>query len=265
MNDPAKKPTAAAPMPWDAARYHESFGFIHRLGGALLERLDPRPGERILDLGCGTGRMAAEIAKAGATVIGLDSDPRMIEQARALHPGIEFVCANAEGFRLDGPVDAILSNAALHWMTRPQRVIKAMARALRPGGRLVLEMGGHGNVATVVDALHAALREEGVAAAALPMPWYFPRLGEYAARLERGGFAVGEAALFDRPTPLDDLENGMADWLRMFAGPFLAALPAGRHDAVIAAVVERTRPLLLQDGRWVADYRRLRVFALRAG
>ena len=107
--------------------------------------------------------------------------------------------------------------------------------------------------------------DAGVPADALPMPWYFPRLGEYAARLERGGFAVGEAVLFDRPTPLDDLANGMADWLRMFAGPFLAALPAERHDAVIAEVVERTRPLLCRDGRWLVDYRRLRVLAVREG
>lgn len=248
---------------WDAGRYHQSFGFIHRLGANLIEQLDPKPGETILDLGCGTGRMAAEIAARGATVIGLDSDPAMIEQARAAHPGLDFRCASGERFRLQQPVDGILSNAALHWMTRPQRAINAMARALKPGGRLALEMGGHGNVATVVEAIYAALAEAGVAEAEWPRPWYFPRLGEYSARLERGGFEVIEAMLFDRPTPLDDLPDGMADWLRMFMRPFLVPVPPERHEAAIAAVVERTRPRLCVNGRWVVDYRRLRVLARR--
>lgn len=255
--------TAVQPPGWDAGRYRQSFGFIHRLGANLIEQLDPKPGETILDLGCGTGKMAAEIAARGATVIGLDSDPAMIEHAKADHPGVAFICASGEGFRLDRPVDGILSNAALHWMTRPQRVVNAMARALKPGGRLALEMGGHGNVATVVDAIYAALADAGVPAAEWPRPWYFPRVGEYCSRLERGGFEVAEAQLFDRPTPLDDLPDGMADWLRMFMRPFLAPLPPERHAAAIAAVVERTRPKLCVNGRWVADYRRLRVLARR--
>lgn len=248
---------------WDAANYGRAFGFIHRLGASLIEQLDPKPGETILDLGCGTGEMAAQIAARGADVIGLDGDPAMIEHARAAHPGIRFVCANGERFRLGAPVDGILSNAALHWMTRPQRVINAMARALRPGGRLALEMGGHGNVATVADAIYAALAEAGVPEAKWPRPWYFPRVGEYCVRLERAGFEVAEAMLFDRPTPLDDLQDGMADWLRMFMRPFLVPVPPERHGAVIASVVERTRPRLHVDGRWVVDYRRLRVLARR--
>jgi trans-aconitate methyltransferase len=248
---------------WDAGRYHQAFGFIHRLGANLIEQLDPKPGETILDLGCGTGKMSAEIAARGAKVIGLDSDRAMIKHAKLAHPGLQFVCASGERFRLKQPVDGILSNAALHWMTRPQRVINAMARALKPGGRLALEMGGHGNVAAVVEAIYAVLAEAGVAEPKWPRPWYFPRVGEYCTRLERGGFEVAEATLFDRPTPLDDLPDGMADWLRMFMRPFLAPLPPERHAGAIAAVVERTRPRLYMNGRWVVDYRRLRVLAQR--
>ena len=257
MSDASHKPG------WDAGHYHRAFDFIHRLGANLIEQLDPKPGETILDLGCGTGKMAAEIAARGAHVIGLDSDPTMIEHAKAAHPALEFICASGESFRLKQPVDGIISNAALHWMTRPQRVINAMARALKPGGRLALEMGGHGNVVTVVEAIYAVLAEAGVPEAKWPRPWYFPRIGEYCTRLERGGFEVAEAVLFDRPTPLDDLKDGMADWLRMFMRPFLVPLPLERHAEAIAAVVERTRPRLCPNGRWVVDYRRLRVLARR--
>lgn len=248
---------------WDAESYAKSFGFIARLGEDLLELLAAKPGERVLDLGCGTGRHVAALAARGVEAIGLDSDAAMIKSAKAANPGLAFIRASGESFRLDRPVDAILSNAALHWMTRPQRAINAMARALRPGGRLVLEMGGHGNVAVLVGAIHEALLDAGVERSALPMPWYFPRLGEYAARLEKGGFEVDQAFLFDRPTSLDDLKGGLTDWLAMFGRPFLTVLPPERHPAVIERVVERTKPILCHDGRWVADYRRLRVVAHR--
>lgn len=250
---------------WDADSYGRSFGFIAKLGEDLIELVAPKPGERILDLGCGTGRHVAALAARGVEAIGLDSDAAMVKAAKAANPGLKFIRASGEGFRLDHPVDAILSNAALHWMTRPQRAINAMARALRPGGRLVLEMGGHGNVAVLVEAIHAALMEAGVAREALPMPWYFPRLGEYTGRLEKGGFEVDQAILFDRPTPLDDLKGGLTEWLAMFGRPFLAALPPDRHAAVVERVVEITRPRLLREGRWIADYRRLRVVAHRPG
>lgn len=250
---------------WDAAGYEQSFGFIARYGASLIDLLAPQPGERILDLGCGTGRLTAELAERGAEAIGLDRDPAMIARARAAYPALDFVCANGESFRLDRPVDAILSNAALHWMTRPQRAITAMARALRPGGRLVLEMGGQGNVATVVEAVTEALVAAGVAPDAIPNPWYFPSIGLYCSRLERGGFDVAEAALFDRPTPLDDLDGGLAEWLAMFVGPFLSPLPEARRPAVIADAVARAAPKLKREGRWVVDYRRLRIVARRSG
>jgi len=248
---------------WDAGLYARSFGFIAKLGEDLLELVAPKPGERVLDLGCGTGRHVAALAARGVTAIGLDSDAAMIAAARAANPGLKFIRASGESFRLDQPVDAILSNAALHWMTRPQRAINAMARALKPGGRLVLEMGGHGNVGIIVGALHEALLEAGVARTALPMPWYFPRLGEYAGRLEKGGFEVDQAVLFDRPTPLDDLKGGLAEWLVMFGRMFLDAVPPDRQPALIERVVEKARPRIFHDGRWVADYRRLRIVAHR--
>ena len=99
---------------WDAGAYDESFRFVSDHGASLVELLDPQPGERILDLGCGTGRLAAEIAARGAAVVGLDRDSAMLEVARAQFPGIEFVQGDGEALAVAGPFDAVFSNAALH-------------------------------------------------------------------------------------------------------------------------------------------------------
>src|SRR4051794_30588267 len=209
---------------WDAEAYDRTVSIVTRLGASVLDLLAPAPGQRILDLGCGTGHLTAEIAAAGADVIGIDAAASMIERARTLYPQLRFEVAPGEGFTLDAPVDAVFSNAALHWMTQPAAVAACVARALVPGGRFVAEMGGHGNVAAVLAALRQALAEEGVLPAAQPQPWYFPSIPEYAALLEQAGFEVTLMHLFDRPTPLDDCPDGPADWVRMFGGAFLGPL-----------------------------------------
>jgi trans-aconitate methyltransferase len=218
---------------------------------------------RVLDLGCGTGHLTAQIAAAGADVLGLDAAPSMIERARALYPHLRFEVARAEDFTLDAPVDAVFSNAALHWMRPPEAVVARVARALVPGGRFVAEMGGQGNVATVIAALRQALAEEGVLPAAQPDPWYFPGIAEYATLLERVGFEPTLMHLFDRPTPLDDCPGGAADWVRLFGGAFLDAVPPERRDASAARVADLVRPALYREGHWIADYRRLRFVAVR--
>ncbi len=261
---------------WDARAYDESFRFVSDHAGDLVALLDPQPGERILDLGCGTGLLAASIAERGASVTGLDSDAAMIEAARAQfpasdHPGLEFVQGHGEALEecsLAGPFDAVFSNAALHWMTRPEAVLRGLRALLRPGGRLVAELGGRGNVAIVEGALRDALEAEGVPREQQPSPWYFPGLAEYAALLEQHGFEPRVMTLFDRPTTLEDGAAGMAGWLRMFGHPWLAELPPDLSAAVIARVEAAVRPRLWREdgdenGRWVVDYRRLRVVAVR--
>ena len=261
---------------WDARAYDERFRFVSDHAGDLVALLDPQPGERILDLGCGTGLLAAAIAERGASVTGLDSDAAMIEAARAQfraadHPALEFIEGDGEALEeagLAGPFDAVFSNAALHWMTRPEAVLRGLCALLRPGGRLVAELGGRGNVAIVENALRDALEAEGVPREQQPRPWYFPGLAEYAALLERHGFEPRVMTLFDRPTTLEDGVAGMAGWLRMFGHPWLAELPPDLAAPVIARVEAAVRPRLWREdgeegGRWVVDYRRLRVIAVR--
>jgi SAM-dependent methyltransferase len=248
---------------WDAKHYDDTFGFVSALGRGVVEQLGAHPGERIVDLGCGTGELAARIASTGALVEGLDADADMIEQARRSHPQLAFRVADGHRFEVDEPVDAVFSNAALHWMRRPDRVIGRVHAALRPGGRFVAEFGGQGNVATIRGAVISAADTVGIATDHLGDPWYFPSPAEHAGRLESGGFRVRSIELIDRPTPLP--ADGVAGWLRMFGGRILAGIPTSQRSEVIDLAVEGCRPTLLREGVWFADYVRLRFTAERVG
>jgi len=156
--------------------------------------------------------------------------------------------------------DAVFSNAALHWMRRPDAVIAGVRRALRPGGRFVAEMGGHGCVAAIVAALTVGLGRRGIDAAA-HNPWFFPTAGDYRERLEAHGFSVDSIVLFPRPTPLP---GDVVGWLETFAEGFTVALPAGDRPALLAEVRDTLRPTLADaDGNWTADYVRLRFASRR--
>ena len=226
------------------------------LGAPLLAKLAPRAGERILDLGCGDGALSLRIAETGASVVAVDAAPDMVAAARAR--GLDAHVVDGEALTFDGEFDAVFSNAALHWMRRPDAVIAGMARALKPGGRLILEFGGGDNVATVKAALIDGLNRRGLDGKSFD-PWYFPDDLEYRARLEAGGFTVDSIALIPRPTPLP---GPIDDWLYTFCESFLFALPEGDRAALMAEVVEAVRPSLCDAaGIWSVGYVRLRVAA----
>jgi trans-aconitate methyltransferase len=245
---------------WDARRYDDRHAFVWQQAAGLLELLAPRAGERILDLGCGTGHLTAQIAAAGADVVGLDLTPTMIEEAKCNYPQLGFIVGDARDFAFDKPFDAVLSNATLHWVKPPEKVITCLRRALKPGGRFVAEFGGRGNVRAIVDALSRGSVALGLGE--WPMPWYFPGISEYTGLLEAGGFETTFATLFDRPTPLQG-EDGMRQWVAMFAGGLLDAVPAERREQFLSLVETRLRATLYRDDGWFADYRRLRVVAVR--
>ncbi len=247
--------TPAAGQAWSAAAYARDAGFVPALGAGALALLDPRPGERVLDLGCGEGALTARIAAAGAEVAGLDPDPSMAAAAR--RRGLRVVERDAHEPFGEGEFDAVFSNAALHWMRDPPRVLSNAFAALRPGGRLVAEQGGWGNVAAIVTALGAA-RE----AAGLPpvRPWDFPSPALQRARLEAAGFEVLSLALLPRPTPLP---AGMGAWLSAFGGPFVAGLSPAAAAALRTEAERRLGALRDPVEGWMADYVRLRFAARR--
>ncbi|MDB5309038.1 MAG: Methyltransferase type 11 [Gemmataceae bacterium] len=248
---------------WDARLYDDRHGFVWQHGAALIGLLAPKRGDNVLDLGCGTGHLTARIAAAASTVLGIDSSPEMIAAARTAHPGLRFEVADARALAFTGEFDAVFSNAVLHWIGDADAVVRGVARALKRGGRFVAEFGGDGNVRAITTALRAGL--EAVGRKPVESPWYFPTIAEYAEVLGRGGLEVRVVVLFDRPTPLEGGENGLRDWVRMFGGHFLAQLPDERRDEYLAWVEDALRPVLFRDGGWVADYRRLRVVAVRPG
>ncbi|HET8727589.1 MAG TPA: class I SAM-dependent methyltransferase, partial [Alphaproteobacteria bacterium] len=184
---------------WEAERYARNARFVADLGQPAVELLAPRPGERILDLGCGDGALTAKLRDLGAQTVGADSSPDLIAAARAL--GLDARLVDGENLSFDAEFDAVFSNAALHWMRNADAVIAGVARALKPGGRFVGEFGGHGNVAAITVALLAVLARRGIDGAALS-PWYFPTAEAYREKLESHGFAVDEIRLIPRPTPL---------------------------------------------------------------
>jgi len=239
---------------WSTEGYRANAGFVPALGSSVFDLLNPQPGERILDLGCGEGSLTERLAAAGALVVGVDMSPDFVAAAKAR--GLDARIMDGEALTFDREFDAVFSNAAMHWMLAPDRVIDGVKRALRPGGRFVAEFGGHGCVAAVQVAVSAVLARHGVA---MRSPWYFPTDDAYRARLEAGGFAVTQIALIPRPTPLP---TGMAGWLATFAGPMLKQLPEGVREDAAREMEDLLRPTLCDaSGRWTADYVRLRFAA----
>ena len=242
---------------WDSSLYDARHSFVWKKSADLIGFLDPHPGERILDLGCGTGHLTAEIAGRGAHVVGLDASPSMIAQARQNFPKVKFMLADARDAAFDQPFDAVFSNAALHWMKGAPAVIAAVARALKPGGRFVFEMGALGNIATILEALREVLP-------AAESPWFFPSAAEYATLLEAQGFEIRLIETFERIHALEHPEKGMREWLEMFCGTWFDGLPAPDRPKLVAEIEALLRPGLYYDGCWHADYRRLRAIASAA-
>ena len=249
--------TVDAGQTWDAQDYAIDAGFVPVLGSAIARLLDARRGERVLDLGCGDGVLSTELALTGAQVIGVDASPELVIAARAR--GVDAQVMDGHALAFDGEFDAVFSNAALHWMREPDRVLAGVRRALKPGGRLVAEFGGDGNVAAIVGAVQAARVAHGHGESAFN--WYFPTVEAYSDRLRQHGFHVQFAERVERPTPLP---TGIAGWLRVFAAPLLADLDSATacsmRDAAEALQADLPRDA---SGLPLADHVRLRVLARR--
>ena len=236
---------------WNAETYAKNAAFVPALAADLVDLLAPQPGEDILDLGCGDGVLTLDIAGRGARVFGIDRSASMVEAAKAR--GVNARLGDAERLTFDREFDAVFSNAVLHWTRDIDAVVAGVGRALRRPGRFVGEFGGHGNVASIVDAARQALDRRGLT---LEKPWYYPTADAFRAVLTRHDFVVDELRLFDRPTVLP---TGITGWLATFGEPLLRGLDADARAEVIQEIeTSLATSNKNADGEWIADYVRLR-------
>ncbi len=250
------EPASAPSQQWQAESYARNARFVADLARPVVDLLNPRPGEEILDLGCGDGVLSLTIAARGAHVTGIDPSPSLLAAAQAA--GLSAVRGDATALPFVSRFDAVFTNAVLHWIPKPDAVIDSVAKALRPGGRFVGEFGGHGNVAAIVVALRATARRHGLDEREVS-PWFYATPAEYTDRLTRGGFHVDYIELIPRPTPLP---TGIEGWLDTFRAPFFQALPNEKRGAIRQEVIDLLAPSLCDtQGNWTADYVRLRFAA----
>jgi len=247
-----------AAQSWNPDRYAKNARFVAELGAPIVELLAPRPGERILDLGCGDGVLTLALARFGCDVVGVDASPEQIAAAQGLD--LDARVGSGERLEFSNEFDAVFSNAALHWMKPADEVIRGVLAALKPGGRFVGEFGGHGCVQTIRTALVDGLARRGIDGESC-VPWYFPTSVDYAALLARGGFRIDSMALFPRPTPLP---GDVLGWLETFGESFTGRLTPDERPPYLQEVRAALEPKLRDEkGTWIADYVRLRFAATK--
>jgi trans-aconitate methyltransferase len=244
---------------WNTEAYAANGRFVANLASAVVTLLAPQRGENILDLGCGDGALTEQLAATGAIVLGVDASPSMLDAARQRNLSVEQHDATALPYHQQ--FDAVFSNAALHWITGlsgQQAMLNGVHRALRPGGRFVAEMGGHGNIAAIRTALQAILAPFDIDAETTAASFY-PSSALYRRLLEAAGFTVNSIELIPRPTPLP---NGMESWLNTFRNGVLDQLNPYDRAKALTDTVALLKPILCDaDGNWTADYVRLRFHA----
>ena len=250
-------------MKWNTELYKDKHAFVFEYGESLVKLLDAKPDESILDLGCGTGELTNTISKLSPNIIGMDFSPDMIASAKTNFPKIKFFIKDAANFDFDLQFDSIFSNATLHWVLDYKSCAESMYRNLKINGKLVLEFGGKNNVGWIIKTLRNYLKQYDYIEQANLKQWYFPSIGEYCQVLEETGFRVTLAQHYDRPTELRESKNGIKDWIEMFAKNFLINVSPSDKEKILNHIQEDLRPKLFSNGKWFADYKRLRIVAVK--
>jgi trans-aconitate methyltransferase len=240
---------------WDPVQYNKVASFVSKNGEPLIGLLNPQTNHHILDLGCGDATLSLKLAALCKKVTGVDASPEMVASAKS--KGLDASVQDAHDLSFDSQFDCVFSNAALHWMNEPKRVLDNVYNALKHEGTFVAEFGGFGNVDTIVDALTDALKSRGIM---FTNPWFFPKPEQYSQLLSEAGFAVQHIEHYHRFTPLT---SHLHDWIMTFAQSFLNHCTASQLHEVLQEVADKTKEVLFKNDMWHADYVRLRIKAAK--
>ncbi|KAL4744133.1 S-adenosyl-L-methionine-dependent methyltransferase [Aspergillus similis] len=264
---------------WSSEAYSASAAFVPKLTQTLLQHLDPRPSDRVLDIGCGDGKFTELFLPHVSKVLGVDSSPAMIEAAKNDYGGekAEFQVLDCRFLEqnsgvADGTWDKVVSNAALHWILRNENTrlstLKGIHASLKKGGAFVFEMGGHGNIAEIQAAMQYALLRQGISIekARETYPWFFPSAPWMSSTLESLGFKVEKMESEYRPTKLtSDANGGLEGWVRLMGAAFLDVVDTEKREELVREVcaVLQTVVTREEDGSQWLGYVRLRGVAIK--
>lgn len=243
---------------WDAGEYNKHASFVASFGSNLIDNLNPSVHKNVLDLGCGDGELAEKIKSMGINVVGIDSSQEMVQATN--DRGITAYVMDGHNIHFDTQFDAVFSNAVLHWLTQPEKVLAGINNVLRPNGTFIAEFGGAGNIQALLDAMQETFKEQPTFGK-FKHPWYFPSLESYTDLLLEHGFRVDNIELFKRPTPL---KSGVEKWLQIFANGIIHQLTSEQKEIFFESVINKLTPVLYsEETGWVADYVRLRLIATK--
>jgi trans-aconitate methyltransferase len=254
----------ARPVAWNPADYAANSAAQQSWARELIAKLRLRGDERILDVGCGDGKVTAELAAAvpRGAVVGIDASTPMIEFARGAFamPNLEFHVMDARRIRLPHLFDLVFSNAALHWVDDHPAFLRGAASVLRPGGRLVVSCGGKGNAQDVFVALRPEMRVKRWRDffRRLEAPYFFFSPADYGKWLPRSGFKAHRVQLAPKDAIYEG-RDGFAAWVRTTWLPYTQRVPEAQREEFIAAVVERYAAKHPPDARGRIHVRMVRL------
>lgn len=245
-------------MEWNSQLYDNKHDFVSEYGKGLLEFVPKNKEQTILDLGCGTGTLTAQLRNLGSKVVGVDSSQSMIDKAKEQFDNIDFMVCDALELPFENEFDVVFSNAVFHWISDHDALLSNVHKVLKSDGLLVCEFGASGNIATIEKAFMNVCSSLGYGY----MPKFnFPISECFGKLLEDKGFVIDKIYDYDRPTPLKDGEQGLTNWMKQFFASELAGMSEDIQITTIRKVEELTREALWNGNEWVADYRRLRAIA----
>jgi len=242
---------------WNPKTYNKHTAFVSQLALPVVDLLDPKKGERILDVGCGDGTLAVEMEHRGAKVIGIDMSTEMVKACK--DNGIEAYVGSVTDLPYENEFDRVFSNAMLHWVKDSRSAVQNIFNSLKKGGCFICEFGGEGNAYHLVSAMQVVFANH-PEFGDFDNPWYFPSVEEYTKLLESEGFSVEYIEIIPRPTPMEDIGN----WLDIFANGVTSHLSVEQYEVFKKEVMEILKNKIYSEKEgWVLDYMRLRMKAVK--